>query len=124
MSQLRVRMYRLGGIGDCFLLSFEDGRGPHMLIDCGILKGTPGGSDSVKNAVKNIHEVTGGRLDYLVVTHEHWDHISGFLQAKEEFEKFEQIGEVWLAWTEEQGNELADHLRAQKDKTKKADASF
>ncbi|HBZ56403.1 MAG TPA: hypothetical protein DEO88_13435, partial [Syntrophobacteraceae bacterium] len=96
-----------------------------MLIDCGILKGTPGGGESLKNAIKNVVEVTGGKLDVLVVTHEHWDHVSGFLQAQEEFKQL-TIGEVWLAWTEQRGNKLADRLRSQKDKAKKAvaDASL
>jgi hypothetical protein len=119
MSQVRVRMYRPGGIGDCFLLSFRNGDGPHMLIDCGILKGTPGGAEGLKKAIKNVAEVTQGKLDILVVTHEHWDHVSGFLQAQDEFQQL-TIGEVWLAWTEERGNELADRLRSQKDKAKRA----
>ena len=27
----------------------------------------------------DIEAETGGRIDVLVVTHEHWDHVSGFL---------------------------------------------
>jgi hypothetical protein len=114
MKQVRVRMYRTGGIGDCFLLSFPGSRAmTHMLIDCGILKGTEEGSSRMQAVVKKIIEATGGRLDVLVVTHEHWDHISGFLQAEEEFKKI-SIGEVWLAWTEKPGDELADQLREQR----------
>ncbi|RPJ41154.1 MAG: MBL fold metallo-hydrolase, partial [Chloroflexi bacterium] len=123
MSQVRVRMYRTGGIGDCFLLSFQDGNGPHMLIDCGILKGTPDGAEGVRKAIRNVAEVTGGKLDILVVTHEHWDHVSGFLHAREEFEQRLKIGEVWLAWTEDPGNDLAGRLRGQKENAKKAVAA-
>lgn len=90
-----------------------------MLIDCGILKGTPGGRESLKAAMQNVLEETAGKLDVLVVTHEHWDHISGFLMAQEEFAKL-KIARVWLAWTEKRGNELADRLRSQRSKTKKA----
>ena len=38
--KLRVRMYRQG-LGDCFLLTYSDGGDEsHLLIDCGVLKGT------------------------------------------------------------------------------------
>jgi hypothetical protein len=119
MSQVRVRMYRLGGIGDCFLLSFQDGKGPHMLIDCGVLKGTPGGTETITKAIQNVRKVTKNKLDILAVTHEHWDHVSGFFQAQKEFMEL-PIKEVWLAWTEKRGNKLADHLREEKEKAKKA----
>lgn len=36
----------------------------------------------------------------LVVTHEHWDYVSGFLTAAEQFKKL-KIDRVWMAWTED-----------------------
>ena len=119
MSQTRIRMYRPGGIGDCFLVSFQDGQGPHMLIDCGVLKGTPGGAEGLIKAIQNVRAVTNNKLDYLVISHEHWDHVSGFFQAQEEFKQL-TIGAVWLAWTEKRGNPLADHLREEHEKAKQA----
>ncbi len=119
MDQVRVRMYRPGGIGDCFLLSFP-GRGgqSHILIDCGVLTGTDDAARAMQAVVADVVQATGKRLDVLVVTHEHWDHVSGFLQAKEEFKKL-PIGEVWLAWTEDPRSELANQLRKQKSKAQK-----
>ena len=58
---------------------------------------------------------TNGHLDRLVVTHEHWDHLSGFLQAQAIFDTVE-VGEVWLAWTEDPDDELAAELRKHKKK--------
>jgi len=114
MKQVRVRMVRPGGIGDCFLLSFpKPGGMSHMLIDCGILKGTDEGSSRMRAAVADIVKTTDGRLDVLVVTHEHWDHVSGFVQAEKEFQDL-SIGEVWLAWTERPDDDLAKQLRKQK----------
>ena len=55
---------------------------------------------------QNVHDETGGHLDRLVVTHEHWDHLSGFLQAQAIFDTVE-VDEVWLAWTEDPDDELA-----------------
>lgn len=115
MSRLRVRMYRQG-LGDCFLLTYGEGDGvAHMLIDCGVLKGTTGADQRMKKVAQNVLQETGGRLDVLVVTHEHWDHLSGFLQAQEIFEQL-KVGEVWVAWTEDPDDELATELRARKKK--------
>lgn len=104
--RVRVRMYRKW-LGDCFLLSFRTPGGlSHIMIDCGALSGTPQGADKTREAVQLIHDETHGKLDALVVTHEHWDHVSGFSDAEDEFKNFE-IGEVWAAWTEDPGQSVA-----------------
>lgn len=112
--KLRVRMYRQG-LGDCFLLTYSDGDGAesHLLIDCGVLKGTSEPEQKMQAVAQNIKEATNGHLDRLVVTHEHWDHLSGFLQAQAIFDTVE-VGEVWLAWTEDPDDELAAELRKHK----------
>src|SRR5688572_8496174 len=113
--RLRVRMYRQG-LGDCFLLTCTEGdETSHLLIDCGVLKGTADAEKRMQDVARSVHETTGGRLDRLVVTHEHWDHVSGFLQAEATFGTLE-IGEVWLGWTEDPEDELANELRKRKQK--------
>jgi hypothetical protein len=62
---------------------------------------------------ESILGTTGGRLDALVVTHQHWDHVSGFLQAEAVFNRLE-VGEVWLAWTEDPADDLAGELAARR----------
>ena len=100
VDQVRVRMYRVG-VGDCFLLTFPRLGTPfHMLIDCGSLPGAPGAAKTMTKVASDIRAVTGGRLDVLVVTHRHWDHVSGFVQARPIFETI-AIREVWLGWTED-----------------------
>jgi len=112
---VRVRMYRQG-LGDCFLLTCTDGNETsHLLIDCGVLKGTPEAQKRMQEVAESVKETTGGRLDRLVVTHEHWDHLSGFLQAQAIFDTLE-VGEVWLAWTEDPDDDLAAELRKRKQK--------
>jgi hypothetical protein len=119
MSSVRVRMYRQG-LGDCFLLTFSTGATPaHMLIDCGVLKGTRDANAVMRTVAESVVETTGGQLDVLVATHEHWDHLSGFLQAKEVFDGLD-VGEVWLAWTEDPDDELAAELRKRKARTIRA----
>ena len=111
-------MYRPGGLGDCFLLSFPKKKGmAHMLIDCGVLTGTKDAKARMQAIVRDITETTKG-LDVLAVTHEHWDHVSGFVQAKDEFENL-PIGETWLAWTEKPNDDLAESLGKERKKAKR-----
>ena len=122
-STVRVRMYRQG-FGDCFLLSFsqaENGAGNadsnfHMLIDCGVLLGTRDPEETMRSVVSNIKEVTGGHLNLVVATHEHWDHLSGYTQARELWDSM-RIDQVWVAWTEDATNELANRLRESRKHT-------
>ena len=105
--KVRVRMYRKW-LGDCFLLTFRNGDNTnHVMIDCGALVGTPQGKDKVNQAVDEIAAETGGNLAALVVTHEHWDHVSGFSDAIDGFKKFSNIGAVWAAWTEDPNQTVA-----------------
>jgi hypothetical protein len=105
-----VRMYS-DILGDCFLLRFPaKDRAVHMLIDCGILQGMPGAKEQARRIMANIQSVTS-RLDVLVVTHEHVDHMSGFAQAREIFDAIE-VDELWLAWTEDPRDDQANRLRA------------
>jgi beta-lactamase superfamily II metal-dependent hydrolase len=121
-GKVDVRMYRQG-LGDCFLLSFDVGRERqfHMLIDCGALNSKHYNSGLMVNVVTDILRVTKNRLDVIVLTHEHWDHISGFFQAKALFEKPGcEVGEVWTAWTEDPAREDVADLKKRFKKKKKA----
>lgn len=113
MNSVRVRMYRQG-LGDCFLLTFTVDAAPHhVLIDCGVLQGTADAAAAMQAVASDIRQTTGGHLDALVVTHEHWDHLSGFLQAEDAFAEL-TVGEVLLAWTEKPDDDLATELRSKR----------
>ena len=105
---VKIRMYR-HGFGDCFLLQFftKQKRTFTMLIDCGLKL-----NDSVEGVslvdvrddiAKTLKNGAAGKakpkLDVLVVTHEHWDHVSGFHPKEGLFDSF-AIGKIWMAWTE------------------------
>ena len=98
-TSVRIRMYRQG-LGDCFLITFRRPKTTNfnVVIDCGVLNGSPKGSDRIKAAVTNIAAETSGRLNLLIATHEHADHLSGFNKVRDIWEKFE-IERIWLAWT-------------------------
>lgn len=106
-GEVRIRMYRQG-LGDCFLLTFDSGR--HILIDCGLLGGTPQGTVKIREVAQHILDSTKRHIDALVVTHEHWDHVSGFTDARDLFETL-QIDETWVAWTEDPKQDIAVERR-------------
>lgn len=99
MQSVSVRHY-CQGLGDCHLLSFprRDGGEFIMLIDCGVHTSVKDGAQRVRDIAEDIRERTK-HIDVLVLTHEHWDHLSGFYYASEIFKDI-TIGEVWMAWTE------------------------
>ena len=83
-SGVTVRMYRQG-LGDCFLLAFptsSPGQACYVLIDCGVIPGTENPQTIMTDVAKDIEEATGGDIHLLVITHEHWDHVSGFCRPK------------------------------------------
>lgn len=99
-SQVRVRMFRVG-FGDCFLITL--GGVHNILVDCGVHnKGNVKVDDEslIDKAFHTIAEVTNKKLDIIIATHAHQDHVSGFGKFADAFGEFE-IGEVWLPWTED-----------------------
>lgn len=123
-DSVSIRMY-CHGFGDCFLLTFLSHGQPvyRMLIDCGMLTGD---TDRLRQVIENIKTECGGRINLVVQTHEHKDHISGFnLRDKNNKLLWDDIAvdRVWLAWTENtgsNGDDLAIQLKKKQDKKKKA----
>jgi beta-lactamase superfamily II metal-dependent hydrolase len=115
-----VRMF-CQGLGDCFLLSIprKEKRPYWILIDCGLAMSTPGQNETMISVVTRIRDLTEGEIDLLVVTHEHWDHVSGFGQAAELFDKF-KFHRQWVAWTEDPNDSVAQELSKKKKKANQA----
>jgi hypothetical protein len=121
LRDVRVRMYRQG-LGDCFLLTFTNTgqKQHHMLIDCGVLPFSHAGDHRLDLIAQDILAESGQRLDTVVATHEHADHISGFKSAAEFFGlnpekkpvKPVEVDNVWLAWTENQEDEQVKKIIA------------
>ncbi len=118
-ARAAVRMYRQG-LGDCFLITLpkQDRSLWHMLIDCGVILGTKDVNDRLSEVIADIAADTGGRVDVLVITHEHYDHVAAFAGLKDLFcagdnERKDgqlQVGEVWFAWTEDPDDPLGQKL--------------
>jgi hypothetical protein len=147
-----VRMYR-GVLGDCFLLTVnKDGDRRHCLIDCGVLQNVQDGNlladtlpadvvaeigearlrevQPTKTMAKAIAEdvvktvaAREGRIDLLVITHEHYDHVAAFTlpDVENPFLRPEvEIAELWLAWTENPADAQARDLQARFGKGRQA----
>ncbi len=107
-EQIRIRMYRVG-FGDCFLLTLPAGGGPHqVLVDCGVH--ARGNIDTIGSVVDDILQVTGQKVDIIIATHAHQDHISGFGSFASKFSAME-VKEVWMPWTENPDDPDAASLR-------------
>jgi beta-lactamase superfamily II metal-dependent hydrolase len=116
-GHVRVRMYNVG-FGDAFLLAFPGReRGGRMLIDCGSHSGSKRPrpvADVVKNIVETVTDDDGvPRIDLVIGTHRHQDHVSGFGQA---LWKEVEVGEVWMPWTEHPTDEEAKRIRETQSK--------
>jgi hypothetical protein len=113
VDSVALRLYRQG-LGDCFLLAFPRTAGDpfYLLIDCGVIHGTPEPSRVMEGLVRDIAAATGNRIDLLIITHEHWDHVSGFVQAEKLWRSLNiHIETIWMSWTEDMSIPLALQLK-------------
>ena len=119
---IRIRMYAVG-FGDCFLLGFPGPAGSRerlMLVDCGVHNASKRGANIFKDVIPDIVGQASAadgkaRIDVVVATHHHLDHVSGFqVEGWDEVE----VGEVWLPWTEDPDD--ADAVRIRERQSKQA----
>jgi hypothetical protein len=81
-SHLTLRVYNVG-FGDCFLLTFHyPVRDRHVLVDFGSTE-NPGESGLLLKIAKDISKRCCGKLDAVVATHRHRDHVNGFATRKD-----------------------------------------
>src|SRR5262249_10231871 len=120
-GDVTIRMF-CQGLGDCFLITIpQNGQRPYsILIDFGVALGTPSAEAIMKQAATKIAKLTWGTIDLVVLTHEHWDHVSCFVLAADVLKTQVTFKHLWVAWTERHGDPLADALRKEFAKAKLA----
>lgn len=109
--KVAIRMYNVG-FGDSFLVRIP-GKGAErkILFDCGSIKEGDGGpiDDIVDAIIQDVKDKDGKpRIDVVVATHRHRDHVSGF--ASRAWSAVE-VREVWMPWTEDPSDTEARHIR-------------
>lgn len=109
-----VRMYHVG-FGDAFLIRVPTAeRTAKILVDCGVHQsGTIAGrpiSTVARRIVEDAREDDGvARIDLVVATHRHQDHVSGFRDGDLWSEV--EVKEVWMPWTEDPIDPRAREIR-------------
>jgi beta-lactamase superfamily II metal-dependent hydrolase len=109
-ANIRVRMYNVG-FGDCFLLHLPTPSGlKKVAIDCGSLKQKEHPIRVISDRL--IADVTDSdgvpRIDVLIMSHRHADHISGFTNPN--WSQVE-VGEIWMPWIESREDPKARALQ-------------
>lgn len=109
-----IRMYCIG-TGDCFVIKFyRADRTPFtMMIDCGSCRGD---KTWFVPYITHLAKYVDEKIDLLVVTHEHLDHVNGFYKCADIFRTIE-IKNAWFAWTEnpeDPGGEAAELQKKRK----------
>ena len=148
-----VRMYRgvLGDC--FLITVWRGGEAKVAMIDCGVLQNVQPGAvllerldpavvegvgkdalgkvEATKDAVLDIEQsivaylakTTGGRLDLLVLTHDHYDHVAGMTLPDDEnvfIGPGLPIDRLWLSWVENPADPQAQALAARFGKAKQA----
>src|SRR5262245_24584885 len=110
-ASANIRMYRLNELGDCFLITFiADARKSRMLIDCGSFRNSGPSISRLKEITAHIRaELDGAPLDVVIGTHQHNDHLSGFVHCAKTFRAIE-VGQVWLSWLDDPDDSMARRI--------------
>lgn len=111
---VNVKMYRVGELGDCFLLRFsQKTKNVHILIDCGSFRNSATSIERLNRIAGDIKKQIGTDvLDVVVGTHQHNDHLSGFHHAKAVFSTI-PIKQVWLPWLDDPADPSAIKVQEQ-----------
>jgi beta-lactamase superfamily II metal-dependent hydrolase len=113
-----IRMYKTG-TGDCFVLKFfhKEESIFNMMIDGGTWSGS---KEKLTPYIKNLKSFVGNKLDVLVITHEHKDHVHLFDVCIDLFTQDFEIDEIWMAWCEEDGSDEVEQWKKDFGQKKKA----
>ncbi len=111
-STASVRMYRLNELGDCFLVTFATGTSSsRLLIDCGSFRNSSNSISRLRAIATDIaSELKGKPLDVVIGTHQHNDHLNGFVHCSKIFRNDIGVGEVWLSWLDDPTDSMAQEI--------------
>jgi hypothetical protein len=104
-----IRMYNQQNLGDCFLLHFKEGvKDAWLLIDFGSY--TSGNDEREKEIAASIVKTVGDKPVTIVLTHQHKDHLSGFINAADVIQNL-NVSELWLSYLDDPKGKEAKAMR-------------
>ena len=118
ITDVDIRMYGTG-TGDCFVLKFfvNTTETFTMMIDGGTWKGT---KRHLSKYVRDLKDYVNGHIDLLVITHEHKDHVYLFDACSDMFINDFTFDEIWMAWSEDDQDDLVKEWKKKFGQKKKA----
>lgn len=108
-----IRMYNLLNLGDCFLLKFDsEDSETYVLIDFGSYSGNNEKREiDIANSIK---DTIGDKKLTIILTHQHKDHLSGFLHAGDLLKGNER--ELWLSYLDSEKSKEGQAIRSMTEK--------
>jgi hypothetical protein len=118
ITHVDVRMYGTG-TGDTFVLKFYSASTEQftMMIDGGTWKGKKA---HLEKYVKDLKKYVNNKVDLLVITHEHKDHVYLFDACENLFTNDFEVRQIWMAWSENEDDEQVKKWKEQYGQKKKA----
>jgi hypothetical protein len=110
---VNIKMFQVGELGDCFLLKFKaDDDECSVLIDCGSFRNSEKSESRLIDIAGFIKDDLNNKpLDVVVGTHQHNDHLSGYVHAGDVFTEV-GIDNVWLSWLDDPKDGQAGKIAA------------
>jgi glyoxylase-like metal-dependent hydrolase (beta-lactamase superfamily II) len=111
-----IRMYNQKDLGDCFLLKFTDANNKvaYYLIDFGSYTGANRARE--REIAEHIKTTIGDNKLTIIVTHQHKDHLSGFVTAGDLLKSETAARELWLSYLDDENSTEGQIIRSATEK--------
>ena len=118
VSHTEIRMFRLG-TGDCFVIKFLTGKTTlfKLMIDGGCWNGN---SRKISPFIKELKKYVNNKIDLLIITHEHKDHVHAFDVCEDLFTNNFEVKEIWMGWSENDNDPKVKEWKEKFGEKKKA----
>jgi hypothetical protein len=112
-----IRMYNQQNLGDCFLLKFtHDKEVAYYMIDFGSYRSGKDTEAREKKIAEHIKNEIGENKLTIIVTHQHKDHLSGFVSAGDILASETAQRALWLSFLDNKNSKEGDVIRSATEK--------
>jgi hypothetical protein len=108
-------MYNQQNLGDCFLIQFKvDSDEAFLLLDFGSYLGTNEARE--EEIAANIVQTVKNKPLTIALTHQHKDHLSGFITAFETLKNLDKVQQCWLSFLDNPNSKEGNLIREATEK--------